>query len=131
MVALKPSVGLVSSDGVLPVAKAQDAAGPITRTVADAAAGLSALAGKSYTVAPGGLTGKRVAVVGTPLASVTTALTTLGATAVTKTAGTVSTPSIINRAFEGTSTPTWRVPPAAPGRCRASSTTTPRTRSRA
>src|SRR6185436_14124191 len=86
--------------GVLPVAKAQDAAGPITRTVADAAAGLSALTGKSYTIAPGGLTGRRVAVVGTPLASVTTALTTLGATAVTKTAGTVSTPSIINRAFE-------------------------------
>ncbi|MDA0166576.1 amidase family protein [Solirubrobacter ginsenosidimutans] len=100
VVALKPTVGLVSSDGVLPVAKSQDAAGPITRTVADAATGLSALTGTAYTVAPGGLTGKRVAVVGAPPASVLTAITGLGATTVTKTAGTTTAASIINRSFE-------------------------------
>ncbi len=100
VVALKPSLGVVSSDGVLPVAKSQDAAGPITRTVADAATALSVLSGKAYAVAPGGLTGKRVAVVGAPPASVLTALTGLGATAVTKTAGTVAAPSIVSRAFE-------------------------------
>src|SRR6185295_13983151 len=32
VVGLKPTVGLVSGDGVLPVAKSQDAPGPITRT---------------------------------------------------------------------------------------------------
>src|SRR4051794_38275038 len=100
VVALKPTVGLVSSDGVLPVAKSQDAAGPITRTVADAATALSVLSGKPYTIAPGGLTGKRVAVVGAPPASVLTAITGLGATTVTKTAGTVAAPSIVTRAFE-------------------------------
>ncbi|WP_053225669.1 amidase family protein [Solirubrobacter soli] len=100
VVALKPSLGLVSSDGVLPVAKSQDAVGPITRTVADAAAGLSALSGKSFPVAAGGLIGKKVAVVGTLPAGVATALTGVGATTVTKTAGTVSAPSVIARSFE-------------------------------
>ena len=45
VVGLKPSVGLVSSDGVLPVAESQDAPGPITRTVTDAATALEALTG--------------------------------------------------------------------------------------
>jgi Asp-tRNA(Asn)/Glu-tRNA(Gln) amidotransferase A subunit family amidase len=100
VVGFKPSYGLVSTDGVLPVAKSQDAVGPITRTVADAAAAASALSGQSFTVASGGLTGKTVAAVGTLPASVTTALTGLGATTVTKTAGTVAAPSVITRSFE-------------------------------
>jgi Asp-tRNA(Asn)/Glu-tRNA(Gln) amidotransferase A subunit family amidase len=100
VVALKPSLGLVSSDGVLPVARTQDAPGPITRTVADAARALSVLSGKAFSVAPGGLTGKTVAVVGALPATAATAITGLGATTVIKTAGTVSAPSIIARSFE-------------------------------
>ena len=46
MVALKPSVGLVSSDGVLPVAKSQDAAGPITRRWPTRPPASTALTGK-------------------------------------------------------------------------------------
>src|SRR5262249_34332894 len=42
VVGLKPTVGLVSRTGVLPVAKSQDSPGPIGRTVWDVAAGLTA-----------------------------------------------------------------------------------------
>jgi amidase len=45
LVGLKPTVGLVSRDGIVPIAASQDTAGPMARTVADAAALLSALAG--------------------------------------------------------------------------------------
>jgi amidase len=45
IVGLKPTVGLVSRTGVIPIAHSQDTAGPMTRTVADAAILLSALAG--------------------------------------------------------------------------------------
>ena len=45
VVGLKPTVGLVSRDGVLPVAKSQDSPGPIARTVWDVAAELQAIAG--------------------------------------------------------------------------------------
>lgn len=45
LVGLKPTVGLVSRDGIVPIASSQDTAGPMTRTVADAAALLTALAG--------------------------------------------------------------------------------------
>ena len=45
VVALKPTVGLVSRAGVLPVAKSQDAPGPIGQTVDDVADALSVLAG--------------------------------------------------------------------------------------
>ena len=37
VVALKPTVGLVSRTGVLPVAKSQDSPGPIGQTVSDVA----------------------------------------------------------------------------------------------
>ena len=36
-VGIKPSIGLVSQDGIIPIAHSQDTAGPITRTVTDAA----------------------------------------------------------------------------------------------
>ncbi len=36
-VGLKPSIGLVSQDGIIPISHSQDTAGPITRTVTDAA----------------------------------------------------------------------------------------------
>ena len=45
IVGLKPTVGLVSRSGVIPISHAQDTAGPMTRTVRDAAILLGALAG--------------------------------------------------------------------------------------
>ena len=45
IVGFKPTVGLVSRSGIIPIAHTQDTAGPMTRTVADAAALLSALVG--------------------------------------------------------------------------------------
>jgi amidase len=45
IVGIKPTVGLVSRAGVIPIAHSQDTAGPMCRTVADAAALLGALAG--------------------------------------------------------------------------------------
>jgi amidase len=47
LVALKPTVGLVSTEGVLPVAKSQDSPGPIAQTVKDAASELEMLLGES------------------------------------------------------------------------------------
>ncbi|MBD7922039.1 amidase [Xanthomonas bonasiae] len=44
LVGLKPTVGLVSRDGILPISASQDTAGPMTRSVADAATLLSVLA---------------------------------------------------------------------------------------
>ena len=45
-VGIKPSRGLVSRHGIIPICTAQDTAGPMTRTVADAAALLNVLAGE-------------------------------------------------------------------------------------
>lgn len=45
LVGIKPTLGLVSRSGVVPIAHSQDTAGPMTRTVADAAALLGAMAG--------------------------------------------------------------------------------------
>lgn len=45
VVGLKPTVGLVSRRFIVPISPEQDTAGPMTRTVADAAAVLSAIAG--------------------------------------------------------------------------------------
>lgn len=38
LVGLKPTVGLISRDGIIPISASQDTAGPMTRSVADAAA---------------------------------------------------------------------------------------------
>jgi amidase len=46
LVGLKPTVGLVSRAGIIPISSTQDTAGPMTRTVADAAALLGVLAGE-------------------------------------------------------------------------------------
>ncbi len=79
LVGIKPTVGLVSRSGIIPISHTQDTAGPLTRTVADAAALLSALAGRDprdpatrgsaahgadYTrlLDPGGLKGLRLGV---------------------------------------------------------------------
>jgi amidase len=45
VVGFKPTVGLTSRAGVVPIAHSQDTVGPMTRTVADAAALLAAIAG--------------------------------------------------------------------------------------
>jgi amidase len=45
IVGIKPTLGLVSRSGIIPIAHSQDTAGPMTRSVADAALLLAALAG--------------------------------------------------------------------------------------
>ncbi len=45
LVGIKPTVGLVSRSGIIPIAHSQDTAGPMARTVTDAAILLTALAG--------------------------------------------------------------------------------------
>src|SRR5881296_3943643 len=45
IVGLKPTLGLVSRSGIIPIAHSQDTAGPMARTVADAAVLLGALTG--------------------------------------------------------------------------------------
>ncbi len=80
VVGIKPTVGLVSRTGILPISCSQDTAGPIARTVADAAAVLGVIAGvdpadpatgagegltpPDYTrfCVPGGLKGARIGV---------------------------------------------------------------------
>jgi len=61
IVGIKPTIGLVSRAGIIPIAHTQDTAGPMARTVADAAALLTAL---DYTrfLDPAGLKGARVGV---------------------------------------------------------------------
>jgi len=45
LVGIKPTVGLVSRAGIIPISSSQDTAGPMARTVADAAALLGVIAG--------------------------------------------------------------------------------------
>ena len=45
LVGLKPTLGRVSRDGVVPISRSQDTAGPMTRTVADAALLFAAMSG--------------------------------------------------------------------------------------
>ncbi|TWJ04512.1 amidase [Mucilaginibacter frigoritolerans] len=58
LVGIKPTVGLWSRTGIIPISKTQDTAGPMTRTVKDAAILLGALASQdsadSYTAASNG-----------------------------------------------------------------------------
>ncbi|MBB6128962.1 amidase [Mucilaginibacter lappiensis] len=58
LVGIKPTVGLWSRSGIIPISKTQDTAGPMTRTVKDAAIVLGILAGidpqDSYTLASKG-----------------------------------------------------------------------------
>lgn len=45
LVGVKPTVGLISRSGIIPISHSQDTAGPMTRTISDAAILLSALVG--------------------------------------------------------------------------------------
>jgi amidase len=64
VVGIKPTLGLVPATGIIPIAHSQDTAGPMARTVADAAILLGALTGNDYTksLAPNGLRGARIGV---------------------------------------------------------------------
>jgi amidase len=64
VVGIKPTVGLVSGAGIIPISKTQDTAGPIARTVADAALLLGVLAGTDFSSAldPAGLESARIGV---------------------------------------------------------------------
>lgn len=46
VVGLKPTVGLISRSGIIPIAASQDTAGPVARTVTDAAVLLSCMVGR-------------------------------------------------------------------------------------
>jgi amidase len=65
IVGMKPTVGLVSGSGIVPIAHSQDTAGPMTRSVADAALLLQVLAGEDYAkaLAAGRAMPKRIGVV--------------------------------------------------------------------
>ncbi|MEM7661268.1 MAG: amidase [Pseudomonadota bacterium] len=67
VVGFKPTVGLVSQTGIVPISSTQDTAGPMTRTVKDAALMLSAMATEDDTdfvaaLSTDALDGKRVGV---------------------------------------------------------------------
>ncbi|BDU15775.1 amidase [Lysobacter auxotrophicus] len=49
LVGIKPTVGLVSRSGIIPISHSQDTAGPMARSVADAAILLSAMVGRDET----------------------------------------------------------------------------------
>jgi amidase len=64
LVGIKPTRGLLGGAGIIPIAKSQDTAGPMCRTVTDAAILLGVLAGKDYASAlqRDGLRGARIGV---------------------------------------------------------------------
>src|SRR5205809_1062414 len=64
LVGVKPTLGLIDGAGIIPIAHSQDTAGPMARTVADAAALLGALTGREYgpSLNPAGLRGARIGV---------------------------------------------------------------------
>jgi amidase len=64
VVGIKPAIGTVSQRGIVPIAHSQDTAGPLARTVADAALLLSVLASPGAApLAPADIAGLRVGVV--------------------------------------------------------------------
>jgi amidase len=64
LVGVKPTLGLIDGAGIIPIAHSQDTAGPMTRTVADAAVLLGALSGRDFSASldPAGLRGARIGV---------------------------------------------------------------------
>jgi amidase len=120
VVGLKPTTGLISRTGVMPVARSQDSPGPIGQSVADVATALGVMAGPdpsdpatagqpstlpNYTagLSTTALSGKKVAVISSttvPYPTAVSELTTLGATTKVVTPGAASkTPSVIPYEF--------------------------------
>jgi len=64
LVGVKPTLGLLDGAGIIPIARSQDTAGPMARTVADASVLLGALANHDYRTSldPNGLRGARIGV---------------------------------------------------------------------
>jgi amidase len=64
LVGIKPTLGLISGQGIVPVAHSQDTAGPMARSVRDAATLLGVLADRDYTTSlnAGALRGARIGV---------------------------------------------------------------------
>jgi amidase len=64
LVGVRPSLGLVSQAGIVPISAAQDTAGPMARNVTDAAIVLSVIQAKggAYRLDPSALAGKRIGV---------------------------------------------------------------------
>ena len=64
LVGIKPTLGLLGGSGIIPIAHSQDTAGPMCRTVTDAALLLGVLAGKDYagSLDKNGLRGARIGV---------------------------------------------------------------------
>jgi amidase len=64
VVGVKPTLGLIPATGIIPIAHSQDIAGPMARTVTDAAMLLGALTGSDYTKSldANGLRGARIGV---------------------------------------------------------------------
>jgi amidase len=60
VVGIKPTLGLVSRSGIIPIAHSQDTAGPMTRSVADAALLLAVMAGEDEADAATRGAGERV-----------------------------------------------------------------------
>ncbi len=59
LVGVKPTVGLVSRGGIIPISQSQDTAGPMARTVREAALLLEVLAGRDPADAASGVKGAR------------------------------------------------------------------------
>ncbi len=112
VVGLKPTVGLISRAGEMPLAKSQDSPGPIGQTVKDVAMALGVLAGPDpadpaseaqpspvpdYTagLSTTALSGKKIAVVSSTTAPYPTAVTELGTLGATTT---VVTPAAATKA---------------------------------
>lgn len=64
IVGLKPTVGSLSGEGVIPISPTQDTVGPMARSVADVAAMFAALTGNDRSLQPMPLKGVRVGVAG-------------------------------------------------------------------
>src|SRR5262249_39228430 len=126
---------LVSRTGIVPISETQDTAGPMTRTVADAAAELQAIAGKDpsdfetdaqpaqlpdyvASLDPNALAGKRIGIINNTNAqyqAAITAIKALGATTVTVTSPTSSAPDILTPEFKrDLSAYLGRLPASAP-----------------